>query len=314
MLQQKEAAYYILVNPNAGGKKGKKIWKAVSKVLAEKKIQFDYATTHSRGHGIELTREAIANGYRKILVLGGDGTLNEAVNGIFQQDACPTNEITLGIIPVGTGNDLGRMYGIPKDSFKALDIILKNNTFTQDVAKVSFFQNGVKCNRYFANCAGMGYDALVTRKSNLWKDNGYTGIWVYWTNILLSLFQHKCVELEIEVDGVPSMRSKVYSMSVGICKYSGGGVPQLPNAIPDDGLMDMTVVKRINILKILGNLPRLFNGSFIHMKEIKTFQAKSIGVKTVYTKPLYLETDGESLGTSPCDFTLIPKSLNIYVA
>ncbi|MFA8451346.1 MAG: diacylglycerol kinase family protein [Bacteroidales bacterium] len=305
--------YFVIINPNSGGRRGEKIWGKIHQILQSKNIDFDFALTNSRGHAVEISCNAIYNGFRHFIVLGGDGTLNEVVNGVFSQSECSPNSISLGVIPVGTGNDWRRMYGISKDPVKALKVILKNNTILQDVGLVSYNHKGIEKDRFFINGAGLGYDALVTRRSNLCKERGFQGKWVYWLQIIGSVFKHKSNRIRLTVNGELVLQARVYTISVGICKYSGGGIPQVPNAISDDGLFDIMVLKRINILKAIGCLPQLFNGTFVKLNEVKTFRAKEISIKSDDRQSIYLETDGESLGHSPCLFKVIKRSIKMNV-
>jgi len=107
--------HLVIVNPNAGKGKGKKDWEKISGLLKKEGFSFEPVFTKQRHHAIELSRENIEKGYRKIIVVGGDGTLNEVLNGIFQQDRFKTTDITMGVITVGLGNDWGRMYGMPSE-------------------------------------------------------------------------------------------------------------------------------------------------------------------------------------------------------
>jgi diacylglycerol kinase family enzyme len=115
--------WFAIVNPNAGNGKGKMDWSRIADLLKKNGIPFDMMLTKSKGHAIELTRELIEGGYKKFISVGGDGTLNEVVNGVFAQEFCLPGEITLSMIPVGTGNDWGRMFGIPLVYEGAVQII-----------------------------------------------------------------------------------------------------------------------------------------------------------------------------------------------
>jgi len=107
--------WLVIVNPNAGKGKGQKDWHLIEGFIKKENIPFRVAFTKGKGEAIRISREAVLEGCRKIITVGGDGTLNEVVNGIFTNGACPPAEISLGLIPVGTGNDWGRMFGIPAD-------------------------------------------------------------------------------------------------------------------------------------------------------------------------------------------------------
>ncbi|HPK05776.1 MAG TPA: diacylglycerol kinase family lipid kinase [Bacteroidales bacterium] len=309
--ENKNIEWFVIVNPNAGRRKGERDWPEIARLLAAANIRYKSVFTQHRIHAIRMARKYVEMGYRNIIVVGGDGTMNEVVNGIFTQSKRPSNSITVGLIPVGTGNDWCRMFGIPYDYKSAIDVITGDKTFLQDVGWVKFQQEGKEKNRYFVNMAGMGYDALVAEKTNKQKDQGKGGPLSYMLNIFSSLFSFKETMIEISVDGEDVLKAPVFTMNVGICKFNGGGMMQLPNAIPDDGILDITVIKKLSRFKVVSSVAKLYDGSFTRMPQVKTFKGKSI---VINSKPeVYMEADGESLGHSPFKFGIVPKSLKVII-
>jgi diacylglycerol kinase family enzyme len=114
-------------------------------------------------------------------------------------------------------------------------------------------------------------------------------------------------------DGQNVFSGKVFSMSIGICKFNGGGMMQLPNAIADDGLFDITVIRKTTKLRIVTNIKNLYDGSFVNMPEVSLFTGKKITITAQPANKLYLETDGESLGHSPLEFEIVPRSIRLFV-
>ena len=311
--QNTNSKWLIIVNPNAGRKKGKKDWEKISSLLTQAGIAFKSVFTKNINHAIHLSRKYIEKGFIKIIVVGGDGTFNEVVNGIFTQKFYHPSEITLGIIPVGTGNDWGRMYGIPLKYKKAIQIINEGKTFVQDIGTVEYYRFNKKEIRYFVNVAGLGYDAFVAKKTNRLKEKGVGSPFAYILNIVLGLFQFKNKFIELKIDDKPVFKGRIFSMSIGICKYNGGGMMQLPNAIPNDGIFDLTIIKKTTKMKVVKNIKNLYDGSFIKMPEVLTFKGKSISIISKPEKNVFLETDGESLGHSPMNFEILPQSLKVIV-
>ncbi len=301
--------WFVIVNPNAGKQKGKHDWKRISSLLFSAGIEYMSYFTESRGHAIDLTRKYIRSGFRKFIVVGGDGTLNEVVNGIFTQSYADPSSIVLGMIPVGTGNDWCRMFGIPGDYVKAVDMITKNSTFTQDVGKLEYFNGEGRSEiRYFVNIAGMGFDALVLERTNRDKEKGKGGPLLYFLNIFASLFSFKTTRTVIKF-GDKTITPEVFSMVVAIGQYNGGGMKQAPEAIADDGLFDLTLIKPIGKFKVIRNVAKLRDGSFTKLPEVSNYKTSDL---EIYSEPeLYVETDGESLGHSPLRFSLIHRGLNI---
>jgi YegS/Rv2252/BmrU family lipid kinase len=263
-----------------------------------------------RNHAIKLARKYIEKGFKHIIVIGGDGTFNEVVNGTFLQQRFVPKDITLGLIPVGTGNDWGRMFNIPSKYEDAIHVIMEGKTFIQDVGKVTYQNSDMPHTRYFVNVSGMGYDAMVAEKTNKQKDEGKGGPLSYFINIFTSLFSYTYKDYEITIDGRP-VKGEVFSMNVGICKYNGGGMMQLPFAIPDDGLLDMTVINNIGKFKVIRSVRHLYDGSLVKIPQVNTYQGKIISIKS--SSPLYLEADGESLGHSPFLFEIVPNSLKVII-
>jgi YegS/Rv2252/BmrU family lipid kinase len=306
--RMKKPNWLVIVNPNAGRKKGVKDWKQISSLLDHYRLNYLPVFTERPKHAIVLSRNYIVEGYRHILVVGGDGTMNEVVNGVFRQKACRTTDITLGMITVGTGNDWGRMFDIPSTYREAIRTILRSNTILQDVGKVKYLYNNSKKKRYFVNIAGLGFDAEVVRKSNSLKEKGRGGALLYLVTIFRSLMNYKHVNAMISVDGL-AVENQIFSLNVGICKFSGGGMIQVPNAIPDDGLFDMTVINSMPKLRVIRSLRRLYNGTINDHPKVDSYTGKSIRVESSDT--IHLETDGETLGHTPIEFSIIPKSVRV---
>lgn len=305
--------WLVIVNPNAGSRKGEKDWTKIKAQLTDQGFLFEAIFTESKNHAITLTASMITKGFRKIIVIGGDGTLNEVVNGIFLQQSCSPDEMIVGMIPVGTGNDWGRMYKVPKKYKKAITIIKKGYLFTQDVGHVTYNDSGGEHARHFVNVSGMGYDALVAQKTNRLKDKGRGGTFSYMLNIFTGLFQYKYTPFQIELDGREVFNGRVLSMNLGICKYNGGGLMQVPNAIPDDGQLDVTVIKATSKFNIIKNVAKLYDGSFIKLRFVNTYRGKECRIISRPHGSVYLEADGESLGHSPLNFSVKQKALTFII-
>jgi YegS/Rv2252/BmrU family lipid kinase len=301
--------WMIIVNPNAGVKKGIKNWPAIERILKELDLSFDWIATAHREHAIHLTIEKVKEGYRNFAVVGGDGTMNEVLNGIFLQDHCPVDEITLGMIPVGTGNDWCRMFNVPFHFQKSAELLSRKKIFQQDIGNVSYYKGTDMFTRYFMNVAGLGYDALVAKKTNILKEKGYGGALTYFYFIFASLFQYRFMEAVIEVDGNTVFKGEIFSMNVGICKYNGGGMMQVPHAVPDDGLLDVTLIKKAPKWIVVRYARKLYDGSHINLPMVETFRGKSIRIRS--HGKIYLEADGESLGHTPFTFGILTKALRV---
>lgn len=310
MKDKERSEWLILVNPNAGVGKGAKDWKIISRLLDKHGFKYRSLFTRTRLHAMKLVEESIQKGFRKIVVVGGDGTMNEAVNGIFNQQAVPTTDIALGMISVGTGNDWVRSYNIPTEYKQAIKIIKKGHTLLQDAGIVRYQNGAGEKSRYFINMAGLGFDGLVAQKTNHDKDLGRSNPLIYLKNLAASLFSYKSSQTKVVVDD-KEYNEKVFSIGIGIGQYNGGGMQQTPGALTDDGLFDITLIKDMSKWSVVASLRRLYNGTIGKHKRVITMVGKMIRIES--DPPVLLETDGESLGMSPFEFNIVPKSVKVII-
>ena len=309
----KQNKWYIVVNPKAGSDKCQEDWPEIKKLLEEKGFDFEFVVTEHQRHAIELVQNAVEKGFRNFISVGGDGTLNEVINGIFLKHQKLLPEIKLGVVTVGTGNDWGRTHHMPAEYSKMVDVIKKGHLFGHDIGKAKYRFDHEDANRYFINIAGMGFDAMVAKKVNVMKEKGYRGLFVYMYSLLSSLIRFKPTRLIIYSDGEMIYSDSTFLASIGICRYNGGGMMLLPDAVPNDGLFDLTIIRKVSRLKVMANIKNVFDGSFVKIKEVERFQGKSFTVISEPPHALNLETDGESLGNAPLDFEVIPRAINMIV-
>ncbi|MBR5133259.1 MAG: acylglycerol kinase family protein, partial [Alistipes sp.] len=156
-----DVRWFVVVNPISGSGKGLDDFPLISKLLRDNGIRSESVFTEHKCHAAELTVSAINSGYRHIIVIGGDGTLHEVINGLFIQQSVEPSEVTIAVIAVGTGNDWIRMFGIPTRYSEAIRAIKEGYTFLQDVAAVEYEESRYRQVRYAANVAGVGFDAAV---------------------------------------------------------------------------------------------------------------------------------------------------------
>lgn len=304
--------YLVVVNPNAGGGKAKKDWPVIEALLRQQQFEIDVVKTKYRHHAIQMVSHKLGQeNYRNIIVVGGDGTVNEVVNGIFGQDKVPTREVRMGVIMIGTGNDWGKMFDIPNDYAEAIALIVTGKTFTQDVGHVSYFVGDVEKTRYFINCAGLGFDALVTETTNRNKDAGKSSTLSYFKSLLGSLFKYKPVDVRVHIDNREILDGKLFTLSLGIGKFTGGGMQQNPDAVADDGLFDLMLVDNIAKTKLIRKIKKLYDGSIKEIKEVQSYRLSNMKVES--ENKLMLEVDGESLGHAPFTFGLVPESLQVII-
>lgn len=301
--------WLLIVNPNAGKKKGEKDWEIIKSILLKYKVEYKAVFTEGQHHAINIAEEGISEGYRKIIVAGGDGTMNEVVNGVFTQTGVPTNEISLGMIAIGTGNDWIKIFDIPKEYDKAIKVIKDEKAIFQDAGLVYYLDHDdLKKTRYFANIAGLGFDAVVADRTNQLKAKGKSGLLLYMYSLIVTLFRFKSPLISLEMDGKEVM-GEIFSISIGIGQFKGGGMKTLPNSIKDDGLFDLTIIKKMRIGEVIRNLSKLYNGTILTHKKVDAYQAKIINLNA--NPKIKLEADGESLGHSPFKFEIFQNAVKV---
>ncbi|MDO8928469.1 MAG: diacylglycerol kinase family lipid kinase [Bacteroidota bacterium] len=300
--------WFVILNPHAGSGRGKKDRAKILKTLDEHGFEYELQVSKYQKHTIQLTIQAIGQGFRNLIIAGGDGTLNEAVNGIFSQTVCAPEEITIGMIPVGTGNDWIKTFGIPNDYNAAIKLLQKGDTMRQDVGRISFSENESAKTCYFANMAGFGFDAKVTEKTNRLKDKGRKGISLYLQALGSSLWNYQAAKTQITIDG-QEINELIFSVSTGIGKFNGGGMMQAPGAVPNNGHFQVTIIRKIGLFGIIRNLTGLYSGKFIKDPRVSTHNAYHILISSAHL--IAGEADGEILGNNNFEIVLLAQKLNV---
>ena len=300
--------WYVVCNPIAQGGKMKLRWPEVKKTLEKNGILFDWTFTTHNNHAIEITRSKISEGYRKFIVIGGDGSINEVINGFFTQDEVDYQDLLLALIPLGTANDWARTHKLPRDITKAVKNIVDGHIEKQDIGLVSFEKNGKQESRYFNNVAGMSYDAYVAKYI---EDHGNRKMnklkYIYY--VLYCLFMFKLPETKVQSEDL-NYCGKAYTINVGICKYNGGGLRLVPQALANDGKFALTVAKELSKLAVIMNMYRFYTGTIGELKKVITVNTGDIMVEQSGDEKVMLEVDGEFMGYAPSKFTLFPSALS----
>lgn len=307
--------WLVVVNPKAAVGKCEKDWPEIQQILQEEKIDFDAYLTEYQGHAIELTRNLITEkGYQKVISVGGDGTNNEIINGIFTQQRFPTTEITMGVIPVGTGNDWRRTFGMSVDYHENIKIIKEGLVYPHDIGKVTYYNHGDPQVRYFLNAAGTGLDEAVCKSTNALKMQGKGGAARYMLSVAQCLWKFNCMHIQLEVDGKLVLDDEILSLSVGNGKFNGGGMMMMPEAVPNDGLFNITAIRKVSMVKFAANVNNIYDGSFVKkLKEVSTYTGSNIRIVSIPAHSLLLETEGETMTNSPFDFEMLKQSIKMKI-
>lgn len=303
--------WFVIVNPVAGWGRGLDDLPQITKLIRDNGIPYELVFSQHKCHVTELTVQAVNEGYRRIMAIGGDGTLHEVVNGLFIQQAVPTEEVTVSVVAVGTGNDWIRMFGIPTHYSEAIRAIREGHTFLQDVGEVYYEESHFSQMRYMANVAGVGFDADVIRRYQHYKTKGRRGGYLYPWSILRSYFRYRSTGVKLWADDKLVHNGMMFSAAIGVCKYNGGGIQQLPEAVADDGLFDITLIRPIHWWHAVFRLRRFFNGSIYTIGHVDHYQGRHIRIESSPEIPI--EVDGELLGGTPLEFRMRHRCVRVVV-
>lgn len=306
-----DVKWFVIVNPISGSGKGLDDFPLISKLLRDNDIRCEAVFTEHKCHATELTVSAVTAGYRHIIVVGGDGTLHEVVNGLFIQQVVTPSEVTIAVIAVGTGNDWIRMYGLPTRYSAVIRAIKEGYTFLQDVAAVEYEESRYRQTRYMANVAGVGFDAAVIKRGQLMRSRGRSGASLYIRALVNTFFRYKPTGTKIWVDDRLLYNNLLFSAAIGVGKYNGGGIQQLPTAVADDGLLDVTLIKPLHWWHILFRLRYFFNGTIYSIGHVQHLQGSKIRIES--SPEIMLEIDGELLGASPVEIRVLHRAVKVVV-
>jgi len=290
---QERGPLVLLVNPSSGGGKALKILPRVEAALDAARVPFRVVRTKSLEHGVDKALTAIEAGELPV-VISGDGLVG-AIGGAI----AGVGEVPLGIVPVGRGNDLARVLGIPTEPEAAIDVVLAGHSRAIDVGEV----NG----KPFLGIASVGFDSDANRIAN---ESRLKGNLVYAWAALRALASWKSARFTIAI-GDSHTRVEGYSVIVANSKAYGGGMFVAPDAELDDGEFDVVTIGHVGKLRFLGNLPKVFKGTHVRNDEVQVVRASQLTLTA--SRPFAVYADGEHLTDLPADLRIIPRALRVLV-
>lgn len=301
----------IIINPKSGKKKFRQQRKYLFLALKHAGIQFDYRITRFAGHAIKIARLFAERHYQNFMVVGGDGTISEVINGIFSATIEQTSSLRIALIPRGTGNDWGRFWGLTNDYTHSIDVFFKGHTQIIDIGKVDYELEGEKHVHYFINSVGLGLDATVVNITHQLKKYLGSHSFLYTVALLSAVFKYRAHKVLIHSTD-RDITESMFTMNVANGCYSGGGMKQTPHALPYDGLLDVMIAKKPTFIDIIGGLLRLFNGKLLEHPVIESFQTLSLKIHC--HKNALMEADGIIVnGTSPYTISILPQAIQMIV-
>ena len=298
----------VIVNPAAGGCSAGRDWPRIGRQLNDVGLSFDYEFTKRMGHATEIARKAIDIGYQCLVVVGGDGTVNEVANGIL----CSTHSrsITLGIVSAGTACSFARSLGIPRDYVSACSLLAGQGRVVIDVGIVQYQNQGQIMHRFFVNVAEVGFgSAIVAAWKRLPNRFGQSiNHKLRTVEGLKCLLTHRNKLMKLYMgDDVEAIRGCDIIIANG--QYFADGMQIAPHARLDDGLLDVVTVSDVGRSELLKIWPTLYSGGHIGHPKIKETKTTSVTIES--NEHLFVEADGLILGETPASFRVIPSALTI---
>ncbi len=301
----------LIVNPVAASGRVGKRWPHIRAILQKAGANFTADLTEGAGHATDLARQAVADGYRTVVAVGGDGTVNEVVNGLIVEGEQPYIDpaVTLGIIPGGTGSDLSRTVGISHQHERACRQLLNDETRLIDVGVVEYLEGGQNRRRYFTNVAGLGFDGEVVERLD-GNPKVVGGTIPYLKEALLTLVTYENKEVKAQFDDVTWCQS---ATSILVCngRYFAGGMFVSPHSLPDDGFFEVVTLRNLGRLEFLVNLLRVYNGTHLTHPKVDVYRAREIRVES--RQRMLIQADGELIGPAPVTFRVLPRILRVRV-
>ena len=298
----------VLICNSRSGRGG--VAKALPEVRAEldkRGLEYTLRYTEGPGHAIVLAREALDAGSRFLVAVGGDGTVHEVVNGMLEDDKPVNPDAVFGVVAAGTGSDFIKTFGIRPIPSSAVGHLDGPHSFTIDIGKVTYIEDGRSVTRYFPNIAEAGLGAeVVARAARLPRWLGPT---VYLFAFWLTMSKHKSCNVKVDlVDR--TYEGPMNNMVVANGQFFGGGMKIAPKAAPTDGLLDIQI-EHARKKDAIAMMPKVFKGTHVPHPSVK--EAKRVRVSIETERPLLIEADGEVLGYTPASFEVLKDVLSLKI-
>jgi diacylglycerol kinase (ATP) len=300
----------VIVNPRSANSSTGRRWPEIEHRLRSALSTFDTVFTERPNHATELAREGAAN-HDRVVIVGGDGTINEVANGLMSDDRPLRADLVMAIVPRGTGADFVRTMGIPHDLDAAVQRLTTGTPREVDVAKVRYHgADGSEQVRYFINQASVGMGPVVCVEVNR-SSKRLGGRVSFLRGILIATFRYRSQPVLISVDGGPAEEVLLRNLWIANGRFSGGGICGAPRARPDDGLLDVVHVPELGFWQQALSMRRLRSGSFVNDPRVTYGTARRVEVQPAGPVAVSIEMEGEPIGSIPATFEMLDAHLKV---
>jgi diacylglycerol kinase (ATP) len=292
----------FLVNPASGNGSTGKRWPELAHRAARLGLEGETLFSERPGHLTELAREASDRGL--LVVVGGDGTLNEVANGVAGTGA------EIAVLPNGTGQDFGRTYGIPTKFDEAVKVALDGKTRTVDAGRVHYRTSaGDDTERWFANVGSVGMSGAVAQRANS-TSKALGGRVTFFYALTRVFLEWKNTEITVRLDE-GERTGRMHDVILANGQWHGGAMWLAPDAQPDDGLFDVVLIGDVSMIDFLTTAPKIYKGKHVGHPKVEILRSATVGVEAPEHLPI--EVDGEQIGTTPATFEVVPAALRVRV-
>ena len=305
---------FAVVNPRSGGGRTQRDWTKIERRLRGVYPALEIGITRNRGDATKLVREALTTGHSEIVAVGGDGTINEAINGFFEMRGSVAPDAIFSFVTSGTGGDFRKTFRVDADYDNAISHLRVAPVRAVDVGRLSCVSlTGQPVIRYFINIASFGLSGLIVNSVNrarIAKLFGGTFAFAFHSARSMLFYRERVVRLR--VDGQFDERAAIATVAIANGQYFGGGMRVAPDAVADDGLFDVVIMGGER--RSVGDLRLLYSGAHLNTPGVRVIRGRKIVAAPVAEtkgRAVLIEVDGESAGRLPATFEILPRALRV---
>lgn len=298
----------VVANPASRGGATRRQLPRIEALLRDAIGPFERVWTAGPRDAERLAREGASAGARRIVVAGGDGTASEVASGLLESGCA--DAVELAVLPMGTGSDWVRSIGVPRDLQAALRCLAEGRTHRVDAGRVQLQgPGGAPRTVHFVNVASCGLSGLVSERVNRSR-KVVPGRVAFLLGTLAALARYRTQPVRVELDGAPIRSGMLVLAAAAIGRYFGGGMKVAPNAVPDDGLLDVVTVAGVSRGRVYRELHRVYRGTHLALEGVSCHRGRRLDVLPE-AEPLLVEVDGEAVGRLPASFEVLPGALRL---